>query len=178
MPPAPADFDAASFWEDSEYARKNYVDEPPTPERVAAVERRLGFKLPAAYVALCRVQNGGLPRRTCHRTRTPTSWAADHVALHGISAIGDGKKRSLCGELGSEFWIAEWGYPPIGVYFADCPSAGHDMLCLDYRGCGPQGEPAVVHVDQECDYEITLVAPSFEAFVRGLEDEKAFGVTG
>lgn len=81
---------------------------------------------------------------------------------------------SLCGENGSQFWIDEWGYPSIGVYFADCPSAGHDMVCLDYRACGPQGEPSVVHVDQECDYKITFVAPTFEAFIRGLEDAERF----
>jgi hypothetical protein len=45
---------------------------------------------------------------------------------------------------------------------------------LDYRACGPQGEPAVVHVDQEDDYRITPLAPSFEAFVRGLVPESAF----
>lgn len=60
------------------------------------------------------------------------------------------------------------------VYFADCPSGGHDMLCLDYRACGPSGEPSVVHVDQELDYQITFVAPSFEAFIRGLQEEDAF----
>lgn len=74
------------------------------------------------------------------------------------------------------FNIDEWGYPPIGVYFADCPSGGHDMLCLDYRACGPSGEPTVVHVDQACDYKITFVAPNFEAFIRGLEDDDAFPV--
>ena len=46
------------------------------------------------------------------------------------------------------------------------------MLCLDYRACGPKGEPAVVHVDQERDFKITPVAPDFESFVRGLVDRK------
>ena len=81
--------------------------------------------------------------------------------------------RSL-GECGSQFWIAMWGYPPIGVYFADCPSAGHDMMCLDYRDCGLEGEPRVVHVDQESDYKVTFVADSFEAFICGLQGDDAF----
>jgi hypothetical protein len=174
MPRSPQDFDATSFWRNSDYARKEYVDDPLTQEKVAAVEKALGYRLPAAYIALCRTQNGGLPRRTCHRTSEPTSWAKDHVALHGIFSIGDAKAYSLCGDFGSRFWIDEWEFPPIGVYFADCPSAGHDMFCFDYRKCGPHGEPAVVHVDQESDCRITFVAPSLDAFVHGLEDEQAF----
>ena len=67
--------------------------------------------------------------------------------------------------------IAEWEYPAIGVAICDCPSAGHDMIFLDYRACGSQGEPAVVHVDQENDYKITHLADSFEEFIRGLEHE-------
>ncbi len=121
--------------------------------------------------ALMQTQNGGVPRRTCHRA-PPTSWATDHVALTGIYAIDATKPCSLCGEQGSAFWSAEWGYPDIGVYFADCPSAGHDMLCLDYRESGPQGEPRVVHVDQELGFQITVVAPTFESFVRGLQRDE------
>lgn len=98
-----------------------------------------------------------------------TSWADDHVAITGVFSIGSEKCNSLCGAQGSRFWIDHWGYPAIGIYFADCPSAGHDMFCLDYRGCGHTGEPEVVHVDQERDYRITRVAPDFESFVRGLE---------
>ena len=165
-----------SFWERSEYAEKEYVDDPLTPEKIAFVERALGYKLPAAYIALMKSQNGGIPTRTNHRTAKRTSWAKDHIAITGIYAIGSAKPCSLCGEVGSQFWMEEWGYPPIGVYFADCPSAGHDMLCLDYRECGPQGEPAVVHVDQELDYEVTFVAANFEAFIRGLEDDEAFDI--
>lgn len=172
------DFDLQNFWEKSAYADGEYVDAPLTLEQLKLVEKALGYKLPAAYVALAQSQNGGIPKRTNHRTSEPTSWAQDHVALTGIYAIGNTKPCSLCGHFGSQFWMEEWGYPDIGVYFADCPSAGHDMLCLDYRACGPEGEPAVVHVDQEFDYKITFMAPHFEAFIRGLEGDEAFEEAG
>jgi len=153
---------------------KKYVDASPSDAVVAAVERELGYKLPAAYIELMRFQNGGVPRRAFHRMRERTSWSHDHIAITGLYSIGGAKRCSLLGEVGSQFWVDEWGYPPIGVYFADCPSAGHDMVCLDYRVCGPSGEPQVVHIDQEWDYKIVLVAENFEAFVRGLEDDSAF----
>jgi hypothetical protein len=50
------------------------------------------------------------------------------------------------------------------------------MLCLDYRDCGPDGEPCVVHVDQEFDYRVTFVASDFEAFIRGLEGDDSFEI--
>lgn len=93
---------------------------------------------------------------------------------NGLYSIGCDKTYSLRGKFSSGFWVDEWGYPPIGIYFADCPSAGHDMLCLDYRECGPTGEPKVVHIDQELDYKITFVAKNFESFIRGLEGDDAF----
>lgn len=167
-------FDFDDFWEPSEYADQNYVDDPLTPEKVSAVEDELGFVLPKAYVEFMKYQNGGIPRRTNHRTCEPTSWSHNHIAITGLYSIGNASTYSLCGGFSSQFWVEEWGYPAIGVYFADCPSAGHDMLCLDYSECGPTGEPRVVHVDQELDYKVTVVAPSFESFVRGLESDQAF----
>lgn len=167
-------FDFSTFWKQSEYADQNYVEEPPTAATIAAVESDLGYKLPDSYIALATRQNGGIPARRAHKTQKPTSWAEDHIAISGIFSIGKEKPNSLCGELGSKFWVAEWGYPEIGVYFADCPSAGHDMLCLDYRKCGPHGEPQVVHVDQERDYKITVVAPTFESFIRALRSDESF----
>jgi len=169
-------FDLEQFWEPSEYALKEYVGAPLTDDAVATVERELGYKLPASYVELMRYQNGGIPRRTNHRTKERTSWAADHIAITGIYSIGSEKRGSLCGKTGSRFWHDDWGYPDIGVYFADCPSGGHDMVCLDYRACGPTGEPQVVHVDQELDYRVVFVAATFEAFIRGLEADSAFDI--
>lgn len=168
------DFDVTDFWENTDYARQAYVGEPLTGEMLSSVEDELGYRLPKAYIELMRVQNGGMPRLTRHRTKEPTTWAADHIAITGIYGLDRSKPCSLCGEFGSRFHIDERGYPPIGVYFCDSPSAGHHMICLDYRQCGPDGEPQVVHVDQELDYKIMFVAASFEDFIRGLEDEMAF----
>ena len=160
-------FDVDGFWADSAEADEEYTDQPLNAETLATVERALGYKLPAAYVTLMGVRNGGTPRNTAVSSRrTPPS---GRVSICGIFSIGSGKPNSLCGEFGSQFWCDEWGYPPIGVYFADCPSGGHDMVCLDYRQCGPTGEPRVVHVDQDLDYEITPLAEDFETFVRSLK---------
>jgi hypothetical protein len=136
-----------------------------------SVEAELGHRLPPAYVALARRHNGGSFARAACPAPSPTTWADDHVAVTTLAAIGRTATFSLCGRLGNAFWVTEWGYPDIGVYIADCPSAGHDMIALDYRS---PGEPAVVHVDQESDYQITVLACDFETFVTGLVDESVY----
>ncbi|UZE97191.1 SMI1/KNR4 family protein [Alkalimarinus alittae] len=166
--------DISTFWKDSDYAREEYINETPSAELVKEIEKELGYKLPDSYVELMQSQNGGIPINTCFPTNEATSWADDHVAIHGILGIGREKTYSLCGEVGSKFMIDEWEYPDIGIYFGDCPSAGHDMFCLDYRACGKNGEPQVVHVDQEDDYKITFLASSFEEFIKGLVNDEAF----
>lgn len=164
----------AEFWEESDYARRKYVLPSPTSIMIAKVQDSLGYSLPRAYIELMRLQNGGIPKKTAFPTTTATSWAENHVAIDGIMGIGDSKSYALCGELGSQFKITEWGYPPIGIYFGNCPSAGHDMICLDYRTCGSSGEPKVVHVDQEDGYKITHLADNFELFISGLVDDAQF----
>lgn len=174
MSESSGNFDLTDFWEQSDYALTNYVSETPTEEIINSVEQELGFKLPALYIELMKTQNGGIPKKTAFPTDERTSWAEDHVAIHGIMGIGNEKRYSLCGEIGSKFMIDEWGYPEIGIYFGDCPSAGHDMICLDYRKNGADGEPQVVHVDQEDDYKITFLADNFEEFIKGLVNEDVF----
>ena len=168
-------FDVAGFWDDSAYALREYVEEaPPSRELIASLEKELGgYRLPDSYVALMNAHNGGVPTRVCFPV-AETDWAESYLEICGIRGIGRARSQSLGGEFGSLFWIEMWGYPDIGVYFADTPSAGHDMLALDYRACGKHGEPSVVHVDQEHDFAITWVAENFEAFVTGLVDESVY----
>ena len=168
------DFDLKGFWDDSDYAVKTYRETTPTNELILSIQDELGYKLPAAYIELMKTHNGGVPFNTCFPTSQATSWADDHIAINGIGGIGRTKLYSLCGEMGSQFMIDEWGYPEIGVCVCDCPSAGHDMIMLDYSACGKTGEPTVVHVDQENDYRVTFLAPDFESFIRGLVSDEAY----
>ncbi len=167
-------FDFSDFWEDTEYSLKEYVEERATDELILSIEDELGYKLPDSYIELMKVHNGGTTIKCCFPTKEPTSWAEDHVAITGIMGIGRTKTYSLCGNLGSQFMIDEWNYPNTGVFICDCPSAGHDMIMLDYSKCGKDGEPEVVHIDQESDYKKTFLAKDFETFVRGLVSEDTF----
>ncbi|MDR2033168.1 MAG: SMI1/KNR4 family protein [Helicobacteraceae bacterium] len=167
------DFDLSGFWND-DYSQ-DYVEAYPSDELISSIEEEIGgYKLPASYIELMRLHNGGTPAKTAFPTNEPTGWAEDHIAITGIMGIGRKKRYSLCGELGGNFMKEEWGYPDIGVCIADTPSAGHEMIMLDYRKCGKTGEPEVVYVDQEADYEIVFLAKNFEEFIKGLVDEEVF----
>jgi len=168
------DFDFTGFWNESSYSERDYIEEFPDDAAIASIEKELGYKFPASYIELMRIQNGGLVNRSCFPTSEENSWADDHIAITGIMGIGREKTYSVCGELGSRFMIEKWGYPEDGIYICDCPSAGHDMILLDYSKCGKDGEPEVVHVDQEADYRKTFLAADFETFIKGLKEEEDF----
>ncbi len=167
--------DVAGLFDDHPSGFTSYTEAAPDDDAVAAVETELGYRLPAAYIELARtVRNGGLLQRDCFPIDGVPVWAEDHVTVTGIYAIGGTSTYSLLGDLGSTFMLSEWGYPPIGVCFADTPTAGHSEFMLDYRACGPDGELAVVVVDQEDDYSIWPVAPDFATFIRGLVTDERF----
>lgn len=169
------EFDFSEFWDDNPYSLSTYVEPAPSHDLVASVQDELGgYRLPGAYVELARIHNGGIVRRCCYPTHEPTGWAEDHIEITGLYAIGRTAHHSLCGDTGSRFMQDEWGYPTWGVAIADTPTAGHEQIMLDYRECGRQGEPQVVYVDQESDYRVTLLAPDFITFIRGLVPRDAF----
>ena len=155
-----------NLWFDSKYSKENCISEPFDDELLKSIEEELGYTLSGSYVELMRKHNGGsLKRRRLDIGDT-------YTILDVIFGIGREKEDSLCGEYGTKFWLEEWGYPDIGVAIADTESAGHEMIFLDYTECGPEGEPKVVYVDQEADYEKTVVAENFEEFINMLHEEE------
>ncbi len=149
-----------------EFADSDYYTGPPlTDEMVEAAERRLGVKLPAAYVDLLRIRNGGAPLRRCVPTPFATSWAPDHFAISGILGIGDYDWGIDDPTFGSAYMVAEWGYPEVGVVICSTPSGGHDTVMLDYT---TGGEPAVVYVDEWEPRVAQRIADSFAEFLDKL----------
>lgn len=143
----------------------NYYSGPPVnADMVRAAEARIGFRLPRAYLELLHERNGGVPIRRCFPTVVRTSWAEDHIEISGL--LGIGTERGIDGKLGSAYLIQEWDYPNIGIVICDTPSGGHDTVMLDYRECGPEGEPQVVYVDE--DRTILTLAANFDEFADRL----------
>ena len=124
-----------------------------TPELVERVESSLGLRLPAAYVADLADCNGGrLRRRRIDGEERP-------VGIRDMAGIGYPDGVALSAAL-----CREWDYPtPSLVLSAEGPTA----ILLDYRRCGPHGEPPVVFVDT--DHEVDgrpvewTLAPSYAA---------------
>lgn len=137
---------------------------PLTDAAVAEAERALGVRLPAALLELLRLRNGGpvSTDRDAFPTTEPTSWAEDHVPLDELLGIGhDPDRLSL---LDTPYLVTEWGLPaPLVLLCGD----GHCWIALDYRHCGPRGEPSVTWFDREREEELPL-APDFRSFVEGL----------
>ena len=67
--------DLSTFWNDSDFALKSYIEAPPTDELIQSIEQELGYKLPASYIELMKQHNGGTPHDTCFPTSESTSWA-------------------------------------------------------------------------------------------------------
>lgn len=175
--------DLEQFWDDDELALEEYVDDAPSDLLIASIENELGYTLPASYIALMKQHNGGVPYATCYplpknidagqEAKYPEDSDyddSDYIEITGFLSIGRKKENSLCGLAGNKLFKENWHYPDYGVYICDCPSAGFDLILLDYRACGPEGEPSVAYVNIE-ENQIIPLAPDFATFVQGLVEE-------
>ena len=164
------ELDMTQFWDDDELALAEYVDEKPSDTLIASIENELGYKLPDSYIAMMKQHNGGVPYATCYVLPEGADDEADYIEITGFLSIGRKKENSLCGLAGNKLFKDGWHYPDYGVYICDCPSAGFDLILLDYRACGPDGEPSVAYVNIE-DNQIITLAPDFTTFVQNLVEE-------
>ena len=141
-----------------------YTGPPLDDAMLRQAEETLGVRLPPTYVEVLFHRNGGLLQRRCCPTEFSTSWATDHFEI--LALLGIGGEWGIDSPLGSTYLISEWDYPDVGVVICVTPSGGHDTVMLDYSESGPEGEPAVVYIDE--DRIPRRVANSFEEFLMRL----------
>lgn len=141
------------FDNESDYAKEHTFDEI-TDERIERAEKYIGYKLPESYIALLKVQNGGVIS-----DKYDNAWLS---VIYGIGA-----ESSTYNGLEDMFdnW-QDWEYPDIGIPFGETQSAGHDMYYMDFSVTDKNGEPRIVLIDNEMDNEITFVADNLEEFIR------------
>lgn len=162
-----------------------------TAEMIADAESTIRLKLPAALLAILKMQNGGESHKEI--------WSFDSCPLppfHGI-APGSGTHASLQEMpqmiwdvfetfLDEDFYRSWWATLNGKIHPAWCsmPRIPETILLiaedlhwgigLNYVACGPQGEPSVVHVEMEgAEPENFLreIAPDFMTFLRALQPD-------
>ena len=154
-----------AFWDKNS---QHEVLPPLTDEMVARAEATLGVRLPDAYVALLRIQNGGYTADAfqAYPAPEPTSWADDHVPFDSMFGIGKQDE----GILQNAYFLREWKMPDGLVLLT---GDGHWWIALDYRRSGPAAPPSVVWYDNEVGEDVRLT-DDFETFVLGLCGEWTF----
>ncbi len=158
--------DPAQIWRLPPY--EAYLQSALTGELLESTEQRLGVRLPAAYVALLRAQNGGYLQVGFPENR---NYNTTHTVIRGIGT----EYPYLAKEA---WWHDDEDFEPIPAgaqWLIPFDGDGHWDLCLDYRqsltdSIGLRTDPAVVVIDtEELDPTIeSFVADSFEAYLAQL----------
>lgn len=141
-----------------------------TDAAIKRAEKQLGVKLPAPYLNLMRQQNGGKLRLTAIKPKQRPPRFHTHRAVYEFNEVYGIHSRQYNNLVSqAETAHSEWDVPPLLIPF---DGDGHWWLCLDYRRCGPTGEPCITHFEpaeligerpKSC-----RIADSFEDLLRGL----------
>ncbi|KPG26232.1 SMI1/KNR4 family protein [Mycobacteroides immunogenum] len=158
--------DPAQIWRVPPY--EAYVQSPLTKELLEVAEHELGVRLPTAYLALLRVQNGGY-LGVCFPENQ--NFSTTHGIIRGIGT----KYPYLAKEA---WWHDDEDFEPRpsgAAWLIPFDGDGHWDLCLDYRqsstdATGLRADPAVVVIDtEEREPNIeSFVADSFENYLAQL----------
>lgn len=138
---------------------------------VAHAQRTLGVTLPATYVDLLRIKNGGSTRGFVCPTKQ-RAYGDDYVVLGSMWGIGatkdDGEGYNI---LLTPDMIEVWELPPKQVLLM---GEGHWWLSLDYR---TKKDPSVAYLDVDEGLDVT-VSDSFDEFFAALLPKTAIEDSG
>lgn len=140
------------------------IKEPATEAEFARSGEQLGVRLPGELFAVYRVRNGGSIRLKSLKLRGPSAkmYGRKLYSLQRLAGVHptDADGITQLTVLARDEWELPDGLIPLD-------GDGHSWCCLDYRRCGPLGEPSVMHINLEEGVDFEL-APSFAEFVSKL----------
>jgi len=140
-----------------------YLQPPLTDAAVKEAETQLGVRLPSAYVAALRIQNGGYLRLGSH--------PSDHAPVDCLAGIGARFPSILRADWSDvKEYMADEGFTTPARIDDLVPFCGdgHYHYCFDYRGSGRRGEPCVTYIDVACFNADEVLAPDFATFLHQL----------
>ncbi len=133
---------------------------------IEKVEATLGVKLPDSYLKMVRMA-GEKPLDLCIYC-LPSYISNPNEAMHSKDAE-DSETMILCwcrkpeqliplAQLAEEGWSIRANQLDLLIVLAQ---EGPMFWCLNYRNCGPQGEPSIVLINAEFDTKDIPVAAKF-----------------
>ena len=130
-----------------------------TEGHLARFREQRGLRLPDEYVELLKLQNGGLLRNTL--------WIAENDCrsenrMTSIAGIGPDQCDGCLDILDRVRPIEDKQGDDVSALFVLLYYSPYKFTALDYRDCGPEGEPSVVKIDVlEPPAYFTTIASSF-----------------
>lgn len=168
----------------------------PSDEELAALEQRLGVKLPASYIEFVSAsQNGGLLKHNGFPIHNASGNAIRHVKIDYINAIGrrpgdESLPTHYAGHKARDMPQLFYDIPNLLEIGGILGAPYYDFFVLNYLECGTSGEPSVAfitrkvrcgkngepvdgiedwwNINETYYWEVTTVAPTFDAFIKEL----------
>lgn len=139
-----------------------YLQPPLTDAMVVDAETHLDVRLPRAYVAALRLQNGGYLRTQHHpATQVDCLWGIGP----GFPSILDHDWSEIRGHMQANGITTPAGLGDLVPFSGD----GHLYVCFDYRRSGRQAEPSVSLIDVESFDTDEVLAADVDTFLAALE---------
>lgn len=143
-----------------------------TSSRIKSIESNLNRRLPDQFRDLIMLCGGGRLKSTkkylpgTFGQGWPSGLLVDTVL--GDGTLPTGENISLDARLGSNYLIAEWGHPDIGIVFGLTEAGGEDALIINTDS--EEFPYASILLANEFE-ELIFVAPSVDEFFLHLTAE-------
>lgn len=159
------DFDFKNFWNDSAESKRDWILPMPTDDELLEIEKKLGYKLPQAYIELMKnSHNGGLLKRNAYVKLNKENEITELCRIDYIDSI-----NKLKSESERKAFPGLASLPDVGIYFGS-HIEGREKFALDYSAAD-SSEPhisVILYSVKDKKYYPKRIADNFQEFIESL----------